>query len=128
MPDEAKYGKAGAGTIDDEEVERLRESLGKSSARVAELSGQIREARRQIEASEERIVQLEAEMTAAESSDRVYELRRDLVALQVRLDRIHSFLPIRLYDRFREMPPIGWIVRRRTRGYDAALRRTRGEE
>lgn len=105
------------------EIERLRETLRRSSERVAELSGELRCSREELVRRGAEIDRLEARL-----GDRdVERLQKRLRLLEVRLARIHSLAPVRLYNRMRGVPPVSWIVARRTRGYRAEIEKQEGD-
>ncbi len=99
------------------EPEQIRESLQASSEKLAEQNEELRRLKRALAQREAEIARLEEQLRTRD----VTELKGQLRALQVRVERLHSLLPVRLYNRLRGVPPVSWIVAKRTHGYYKAL-------
>jgi 2-polyprenyl-3-methyl-5-hydroxy-6-metoxy-1,4-benzoquinol methylase len=96
----------------DADLEALRAQVSATERAGAEAADRARDEARH-EARHE-----EAERARGEIAARDEEIRR----LRVRLDRILSSPPAKLYDNVRALPGVRRVVARRTAGYEAAVR------
>lgn len=106
------------------ELEQLTGTLGASSKRVAELTSKLARATQAIRERDLHIAELERR-GGGSLEPGVDSVHRELMAMRLRLERIHSSLPLRIYNRLRKVPPVSWVARRRTEGFQGDFERAR---
>jgi hypothetical protein len=80
-----------------------------------------------------RIAELEAKLERsgggggiAERDAQIAALEQQLAAVSLRLERISSSLPLRIWERLKRLPPFSLVAKRRARRYWAELESRRG--
>lgn len=101
----------------------MSEELEAALAREADLRSSLVEAHRQRLESEDRLAdRLTAAQAEALELREELERRKELLVIErVRRQRLERSIPVRALKHVRDLPGLGWIQARRTRGYDRAL-------